>query len=421
MEKTWLTLKIGLLVLCYSILPYESFAQEAEMEIKGTVVDAETKQPMPSASVYLDQTTKGTTTTADGTFVLKVLSGNYNLIVSYVGYKPLSIPVNAQNNPVMKLQLQPSNTLKEVNITADSKWQEYLMLFKMFFLGRTGTQSTIVNPKALNFKYSKTYVLTAEAKEPLVIENREFGYKVHYDLTYFSHVAGRTSYTGYTRFEEMTPADKKEQAKWKVNRENSYYGSSMHFMRALVNKQLKEEGFVVKILEKTRKSPENYPVFDRWQGDEHKAPDTIVTMRWNGLDYTAQDTTVLTEAEKKNTGKWGSKAGFNVLYPGEVPYDYILKPSPFEGYSILSFPQFLFITYKKKKSANDFWGYGAAYRPSYITSIISLLRPQTTLLIDAHGNLADPNEIMNEGYWAAFRVAHQLPFDYVPEVKANKK
>jgi hypothetical protein len=413
--------KLRLLTLCCLLLSLTSFSQQAYMEIKGTVTDAETKQPVPGASVYLDQTTKGTTTTENGTFNLKVPSGNYNLVVSYVGYKSLSIPVNAQNNPLLKLQLQPANNLKEVTITADSKWEEYLMLFKMFFLGRTGTESTIVNPKVLSFKYSKTYVLTAEAREPLIIENQALGYKVYYDLSYFSHYAGRTSYTGHTHFEEMTPKDKKEQAKWLSNRENSYYGSSAHFMRALVNKHLKEEGFSVKILERTRTSPSNYPIFERWKGDEYKAPDTIVTMRWTGMDYSPQDTTVLTAEEKKNTDKWGSKAEFNVLYPGEVSYERILKPSPFEGYSILSFPRLLFITYKKKKSPNDFWGYGAAYRPSLITSIISLLRPQTTLLIDDRGNLSDPNEIMNEGYWAASRVAHQLPSDYVPEEKPSKK
>ncbi|MES2827591.1 MAG: carboxypeptidase-like regulatory domain-containing protein [Bacteroidota bacterium] len=397
---------------------FTSFAQQTEIKISGVVIDAQSKISLPGASVYLDQTTKGTTTNEKGEFVLKVPSGNYNLIVSYVGYKPLSIPMNALSNPVLHLELEPSGkSLDEVNITADSNWQEYFMLFRMFFFGRTGTQSTIVNPKVLSFNYSKSYVLTAQAGSTLIIENQLFGYKVFYDLTFFSHVAGRTSYTGYTHFEEIVPKDMKEQERWMANRENAYYGSSAHFMRALANRQLKEEGFLVKILEKTKTPPASHPVLKRWQGDEHKAPDTIVTMRWNGMDYSPQDTIVLTNAEKSKADKWGSKAGFNVLYPGEVPYKYIVQRSPFEGNSTLSFPRSLFITYKKKKSQTDFWGYGAGYRPSFPTSIITMLKTQT--LIDNNGNLSDPNAIINEGYWAAFRVANQLPVDFVP-VKAMK-
>ncbi|MGY4384496.1 hypothetical protein ACVWYN_001522 [Pedobacter sp. UYP24] len=391
----------------------ELFAQQPEIQISGVIIDAQTKKTLPGASVYMDQTTKGTTTNEKGEFVLNVPAGNYKLVVSYVGYKVLALPLSGSSNPVLRLELQPSEkSLDEVTITADSNWEEYFLLFRIFFLGRTGTQSTIVNPKVLSFKYSKSYVLTAEANNTLIIENQLFGYKIYYDLTYFSHLAGRTSYTGYTRFEQMVPKDKKEQDKWTANRENAYYGSLAHFLQALANHQLKQEGYVVKILEKTVTAPANHPVLKRWQGDEHKAPDTIVTMRWNGMDYSPQDTTVLTNEEKNNTNKWGTKAGFNILYPGEAPYKYILKPSPFEGNSIISFPHSLFITYKKKKSLTDFWGYGAAYRPSFITSIITMLKTQT--LLDGNGNLSDPNSLINEGYWAAFRVANQLPVDYVP-------
>lgn len=399
------------LIAIFFIINYQSiYAQQSFLQITGTVIDSKTKMPLAGASVYLDHTTKATISSDSGKFVLKNIStGNYNLIISYVGYEAVSVPMSEQYNPQLKVELiQSTKSLKEVVITADPHWEEYYSLFKMFFIGKEAKQCIIKNPKTLSFHYNDTsYVLTAETSEPLIIENKALGYKVYYDLSYFVHYAGRTSYSGYTRFEETTPTNNKEQKTWKSNREKAYYGSLTHFMHSLVNKELAEDGFVVKKLEKVKKPTSNHPVLQRWRGDEFKSQDTIVTMRWNGRDYSPKDTTIST-----NSNKWGEKMGYNILYPGNVTYESIVTPTSLTGNYKLSFSNSLFITYKEKKSTEDFWGYGSAYRPSFITSILTMLTPQT--FVDIQGNLADPHAVIHEGYWATLRVADQLPFDYTP-------
>ncbi|ATP57599.1 hypothetical protein CPT03_14510 [Pedobacter ginsengisoli] len=382
-------LRIFLITLFTSFNCSMVFSQQSTMEITGKVIDAQSNQPLSGATVYLDHTTKATISSDSGSFVLKnIPSGNYKLIVSYIGYNSAFADLSENNIPNLIVELTPGvKLLDEVAITANPNWQEYFLLFKMFFLGKGGQYCTIKNPKTLSFDHNDTsYVLTAQAGKPLIIENQALGYRIYYELNSFVHYAGRTSYSGYTRFEEMTAANSKEQKKWKSNREKAYLGSSVHFMRSLVNKTSKEEGFVMKKLVKAnlRKSEEN----------EFKSTDTIVTMQWNGRNYFAKDTTVLSGAGSLISR---SKVGYDLLYPEELPYDSVVTANLNGNYK-LSFNNSLFVIYKKKKN---------------VTSILTMLTPET--FVDTHGNLANPQAVLHEGYWATLRIADQLPFDYLPD------
>lgn len=369
------------------------------MKITGTVIDAKTRKPLTGASVYLDHTTRATVSSDSGKFVLNgIPAGNYKLVISYVGYNSASVAINEQSPHGFTVELPPAEKiLDEVIIKINPKWDEYFSLFKMFFLGNGGLQCTIRNPKTLHFEYSDTsYVLTAEAGRPLIIENHALGYRMHYDLGSFIHYAGRTRYSGDVRFEELVPQNSKEQKKWKANREKAYYGSSIHFMRSLVNKSLKKDDFIVKKLVKAKVLPDNplRSVLLGWQGDEFKSTDTVISMRWNGRDYAPEDTTV--GPGTNNSTQWGNKMGYNILYPGAVPYENMVTATVSASNYRLAFDDSIFVTYKKK-----------------VTSILTMLVPET--LVDIHGNLADPHAVINEGYWATLRVADQLPFDYEPE------
>lgn len=385
----YLSPRIFLITLFISLNWILVSAQQSTVQIIGMVIDAQSKQPLAGATIYLDHTTKATLSSDSGNFALKnIPSGNYKLIISYVGYSSAFVDLNEKDIPNLIVELTPSvKLLDEVAITANPNWQEYFLLFKMFFLGKEGQYCTIKNPKTLSFDHNDTsYVLTAQAAKPLIIENQALGYRIYYELNSFVHYAGRTSYSGYTRFEKMTAANSKEQKKWKSNREKAYFGSSIHFMRSLVNKTSKEEGFVMKKLVKSnlKKSEEN----------EFKSTDTIVTMQWNGRDYFAKDTTVLSGLGSLIGSR---KMGYDRLYPEELPYDSVVTTN-LNGKNKLSFNNSLFVTYRKKKN---------------VTSILTMLTPET--FVDIHGNLANPQAVLHEGYWATLRIADQLPFDYVPD------
>lgn len=72
--------------------PVDSMHQEVTKGcLKGTVIDAKTKEPLPFVNVFLkqdDKMVKGATTDFDGMFTIKpVPAGEYTFEVSFVGYK----------------------------------------------------------------------------------------------------------------------------------------------------------------------------------------------------------------------------------------------------------------------------------------------------------------------------------------------
>ena len=70
---------IGLLMVFTSMT---GFAQ-----ITGTVVDAETNEPLPGATVVIKGTQNGTTTDFDGLFSISGAAAGDTLVISFIGFQ----------------------------------------------------------------------------------------------------------------------------------------------------------------------------------------------------------------------------------------------------------------------------------------------------------------------------------------------
>ena len=101
-----------------SLLLIVMFATAAD--IKGVVKDSETKEPLIGASVQIDDTTVGTITDLDGSFVLNGVKGETTIVVSYVSYITKKLKVNASKDTApIEILLEPDNRqLGEVTVTA---------------------------------------------------------------------------------------------------------------------------------------------------------------------------------------------------------------------------------------------------------------------------------------------------------------
>ncbi|WP_158796894.1 TonB-dependent receptor domain-containing protein [Pedobacter sp. L105] len=88
--------------------------------ITGTVIDADTKEPLIGASVAVKGSSNAASTSLNGTFKLKVTSTEGTvLVISYIGYVRQEITVS-QNANLGEIQLKASaNAMNEVNITSD--------------------------------------------------------------------------------------------------------------------------------------------------------------------------------------------------------------------------------------------------------------------------------------------------------------
>ncbi len=78
-----------ILLFSFTVLIQSLFAQNGT--IRGLIIDDETGEPMFAASAGIEGTTNGSSSDFDGNFEISIAPGNYNLVVSFIGYNSTTI------------------------------------------------------------------------------------------------------------------------------------------------------------------------------------------------------------------------------------------------------------------------------------------------------------------------------------------
>ena len=231
--------------LCLHSEAQNSFA------ITGNISD-EKNQPLSGVTIFLTGRMNITASDVNGHFSLNNLSaGNYNLVITMIGHKPLVNDVTIiDKDVVLTFELEPQViNLRAVTITPDKSRLKNLETFKKQFLGESenASQCKILNSEVLTFNYDKkTERLTAISDDILVIKNRALGYQLKYVLLNFTHDENKNStiYQGYPSFEKMQGSPE-EEAQWKNNRRMAYLGSIHHFIHSVYDESCQADGFIV--------------------------------------------------------------------------------------------------------------------------------------------------------------------------------
>jgi len=235
-----------------------SFSQQ--FYIRGRVTDVETQLPLKGASVYINNTTKGSITNDNGDFELGPLQpGRYEVVASFVGYNALlySAEIRSSNLRISFKVEKKEEVLREVLVLSSELRKRYLDIFKKYVIGLSvaAERCQIKNIGEVQFASGETRdEIVAYTEKALVIENPELGYTIHFDLLqfYYNKVTNGAYFFGYTRFVDWGK-DEKTKKKWVRKRKQAYEGSTVHFFRSLVNKQLAKEGFTTYQLINTQK------------------------------------------------------------------------------------------------------------------------------------------------------------------------
>lgn len=339
--------------------------------VTGKVFSASTGQPLQGASVFAQNTTLGTATDEEGNFHLNLPNGGYDLVVTFTGYNTASkrVTAGADENKNLSFVLNAkSNDLEDVVVVASNEVKDglakYGAFFRANFLGLTSNSRNcrIANEEVLKFYYYKrTNKLKVMAPEPLLIENIALGYHIKYALDSFVHEynSEMSIYTGYPLFEEMFPEDSVQKLHWDLARNEAYKGSTLHFMRSVYNRNVKDQGFEVQQLLEMNGVDKSYPLANTY----------------SALHY-AKDDSTLTVDIKPNLPRVA------IIYKKEKPTpSYLLKfPNEPKGFqfSILTFP------------------------------------PDDSIVIEQNGYYYDQNDLLVSGYWGWEKVADLLPYDYTP-------
>lgn len=362
--KNWLRL-----FLITSLSLTALLARTQTTTLTGRVTDASNGQPLPFASVFINNTTLGVNSDENGNFKLtNVPLGSVEVVASYVGYAPARqvLRLEAAQPRTLALALTPTGqNLSEVTVTAkrDKTWERQLREFRRELLGQNSfaAQCDIVNAHVLRFDEAGGH-LRAQASEPLLIENGATGYRLRYVLQHFDAHQGMAFYGGQSQFEELKPENDRQARRWQQARQLAYRGSLRHLMASLAAGTHETEGFLV----------------------YQTAP---------GLTPLATPPNISQE-----TGRYLRPVNpLAVVHPGRLP---------FERRLVSNVP--LAVYYTKPTLANP------TVRPG-THQYGEIVLPQGRLEMTATGWITLPMEMRATGFFGFDRLATLLPADWTPD------
>ena len=113
---------ITLALIGLFIVPSVSAQGSGQIRVSGTVMDGETGEVLPGASILVEGTARGTVTGLNGEYTLLVPGGETVLVYAYLGYGDMRITVGQQRT--IDVRLAPDiEALEEVVVTVQAKGQ----------------------------------------------------------------------------------------------------------------------------------------------------------------------------------------------------------------------------------------------------------------------------------------------------------
>lgn len=112
--------KVVKLLLAVCLFSANVSLVNAQGVVTGVVLDANSNEPLPAATVRIEGTTTGIVTGLDGTFSLKVPEGKQTIVFSFVGYGDVSREVNLKTNRNLgEILLEPETIgLEEIMVVS---------------------------------------------------------------------------------------------------------------------------------------------------------------------------------------------------------------------------------------------------------------------------------------------------------------
>jgi hypothetical protein len=388
----------------------------SQRTIKGRVVNAASGEPIPGSSVFINNSSKGMVSDRQGQFELNDIPvGKHDLIVSSIGYETNVFSFDAEKLPLqLKIEMQVKvRELENVTIepSVEEGWDKWGRLFTENFIGGTpnALHCKIKNQKAIRFRYyKKSNRVIAFADEPVILENKALGYKISYQMENFevNFKTGVTYFAGYPFFEEM----EKNRKKWQRNRDRSYKGSMMNFMRSLYQNNLASEGFEVRRMVRVPNTEKERVSKIYANAISNR------TVRVNGNSVSVNRSDSLNKDSINYYDSVMQQKDYGEVYGTALLTADSLILQTKGKYKVIFFTDYLYITYKNETEDREYLLFHQESRsPAFQRSYIWLMN-QHPIVIDANGSYFPPQEIFSMAYWGwEEKMANMLPLDYQPE------
>ncbi len=409
----------------------------AQIRISGKVLDNK-NTPLEGATVYLNNTSIGTTTNHLGEFGLQINEGVYDLIVSYLGYETIRYQIDTNKpNKRLTFKTKAANNLLDEIVIRSRKYSAkeralFIARFKNAFIGTTklAKECKILNEDVLYFDYEKeNHKLKAFANEPIEILHKGLGYKLYFDLLKFELDNKKFIYLGYSQYKKIK-GSKREQSRWEKNRLKAFHGSEMHLVRALIKTShltnemisyierpiaaFKQEGFVIdkvkRILNPERPSDSIITEARKYLSDLALKSSNTKNVGYSFLNLNNKEQL----REKDSAQSILRKSRRQKFIYITLKEDFDLEDFALQKTNNdirLEFKNYIRIKYLKEKEE---YGYRLSYnRLDHQVSFMTLFTKNVVL--DEAGVIMNPYDYLTEGYWSYEKVADALPLDYIPK------
>jgi hypothetical protein len=375
--------------LLFFLIILFSFQTQAQFTISGRVLTESGTEPLSKASVYINNSTIGTATNENGDYIMRdIKPGVYEVIVSYVGYEVIVYKIEIKSADLrLTFKLIPKvKEMRDILVVTSNQREKWLAILRENFLGQTiaAERTKILNEEDIFFERGQTKnIVQAFSDVPLIIVNKELGYRLYFDLQefYFDAKEGRTLFFGFSRYEEMGAPGSEPRKKYLRNREKTYKGSTLHFYHSLLSDDLDGQGFSMYITPPpdTLKNENNI-------SPELKGGKITVKMTAPQIAYTVSRNNILfTDSADNNRIYLSWKGTLQVRYK----YDPYYKASLQKKFII------------------------SGSLPKGFQSSIILLESRAYL--DPNGILINPLSVEFSGFWSFEKLANMLPINYRPE------
>lgn len=352
----------------------------------GTVKDSETGEPIFGANVFIENSTLGSTTDPDGNFVIENIRGSFqNVVVSHLAYQSKSIPLKDRRR--IDFKLKPKTTqLSDIQIeqTRDRKWKRLYNQFENEFIGSSENAKnvSISNPWVMELSKNKSGELNGYSHDLLEIENRSTGYRINFLVQNFTRSGEEVKYIGKPFFIPLQARSKEEELKWIGARKKTYLGSRQHFLYALANDRVFEEGFLMYNAD-----------FDQRDGvfktqDRVQAEDVLID------------------------GTLSFKRFLKVIYTKEKPEQEFVKA--FSSSTRVDLGNF-----RGNRGSGNIQLENRADSKNQISYLF--VKTSRGVQLSKDGVFKNPEYVLEYGYWSWERIAELMPYEYHLDLVAPTK
>lgn len=401
-------MRVLILIIFYLISVNLLYAQHI---IKGKIINADDRHPVAGASVYINNSSLGTSTNKEGEFSLNSSNAIMELVITSIGFerRVVQVQLPLENNLLIAIQ-EKSTSIQEVVVTNYLKdgWKEWGKFFteNLIGIGDFADKCKILNPEVVKFRYDKKEnILIAICTEPLKIRNNSLGYELTYDLANFSmNFKNRMFFfEGYAFFEDIG----KIKLKIRKNRNDAYLLSINRFVTSLYNMSWEKDGYVVRKL--VKKENELRQEARNKYNEIFNAVRKKYNNNWN-LFYASQKDITQDYVSTLQT-QMSQPATISYLMGIMQPSDIIKETYPDRNLKHIQFQDYLYLIYPA-----DFTNSKSKLIQKAASEVTEIfLINEEGILIENNGGYYPAADLILSGYAVAYsKLAYLLPLDYLP-------